>query len=571
MANGKMERGDLNAGDYTHPIFGTTTIGKAFQPLTGLHHEIGGWESGNVYPKCRLCHSTDPDTLEDYTPFLGTEADPLPNPFLIRSCQNCHDRYTLHDIKEHVITNDVYTVGGIEDPETTIDDNWKCYACHGDYMIDPPPVSALPTPVITHLEPDMGSPGIIIDIWGTNQQFGEQYTSPQNGNDEVWVKTQTTPAIWTPIEVYEWTENLVRAKLPGAIYFDLLPFSSKIRVAKRDLSVPLGSIGDMVKSTAASFVVRKHPVIDTVTPGQGGFAATVVLNGNGYADVATNLQEYIDPTTDYGYSTYVLLGLDNDVYRARKYPSAWSQTQIDFLLGGDHDKKQLMDLKSGSLVVPPQVYEGTWDVYVVTDYFKDDGDGKYNYGQPSYVGTLPPWAPRGLDLSYESLIGLGEWDDFETPEDEITNFENFLDGPRDANGDATAGLLGNEEAGPGTGDFLYHREVSTAAAFTVIDAPVITKVTRKIHAGDKAKVIGFGFGTVQGNAEIQLHKKFDGSGTYKVVPPEKTKVWTTTLIKFKMITFGTYPQKRFVRIVRPGSPDIESNLMKIKKIWAPNP
>jgi hypothetical protein len=84
-------------------------------PSMGTHEEINGM----VYPQCALCHWSQPSNQWDTNPY---------NPQSIRFCENCHTVDQLHNISEHVNTNNIYTVNGVPDQEVT--SNEKCVACH---------------------------------------------------------------------------------------------------------------------------------------------------------------------------------------------------------------------------------------------------------------------------------------------------------------------------------------------------------------------------------------------------------------------------------------------------------
>lgn len=71
-------------------------------------------------------------------------------------CENCHDRFTLHAISEHVTTNDIYTLNSTLNNEVT--DGNKCVACHGDNMGTLPPVPST-IAEIKRIEPNTGGTG----------------------------------------------------------------------------------------------------------------------------------------------------------------------------------------------------------------------------------------------------------------------------------------------------------------------------------------------------------------------------------------------------------------------------
>ena len=177
VKNGVLWAGGLNS-QRPDPWF---MPAKPYQPgvlpdlFRGLHHETNGL----VRPKCYNCHANNPDSDPSY--------DPL-NPYLIRMCENCHDRFTLHAISEHVTTNDIYTLNSTLTNEVT--DGNKCVACHGDAMgpLPPPPTTIAE---IKRIEPNtggtgkvsFGSPGITLALIPT--AAGNFPASAWNGQLEI--------------------------------------------------------------------------------------------------------------------------------------------------------------------------------------------------------------------------------------------------------------------------------------------------------------------------------------------------------------------------------------------------
>jgi hypothetical protein len=125
----------------------------------GLHEQ-----PGDVTSECSLCHSQNPDDS------FNTNPD---DPNNIRTCENCHDIYTLHDITEHMTTNNIYTVGGVLNQTVYVEpgDAWKCVACHGGGGLPPP---APGHPAILPLPYDCGSPGVVFDIEPDGVSFGNK-------------------------------------------------------------------------------------------------------------------------------------------------------------------------------------------------------------------------------------------------------------------------------------------------------------------------------------------------------------------------------------------------------------
>jgi hypothetical protein len=394
------------------------------------------------------------------------------------------------------------------------------------------------------------------------------------------MKIRKTPVQWTPILPYTWSDGIIQFKIPGKVWWENLPFNSKIRIYKRNPTKALTSPGAYLKSGAVSFVVRKHPVITAVQPATGYYGQKVNLTGNGFAHIGATLREEIFTTgssAGYGYSTYVLLKCSNDVYRPRSYPKSdfavgpggnWRQDEIAFLAGGKSRMSRLLDVKAGSFVVEPQLYEAAWQIYVVTDYFRDDADLIYNYGalgNAAVGGRADPDNDKlGLDLCTQSLYDLCEYQDPLNSKCGDPTW-NFLDGP-DGNSPlvyplGTVPLPAYDDT---VGDFLLHREISAGGPeFTVIDVPTITAVTKKLYGNGICKIWGFNFGIDQGSQVIQVGNKAFTNIKSIDASSRRMRFWSTTKIKFKIPKFGavaaTYPKVKYIRIMRPGSPDVYSN------------
>jgi len=136
-ANGMVSNGSVVAGDPA------PTANKPYRPTSGTHHEIDGY----VVYRCSLCHGNDPGEFN---------CDP-DNPLLIRFCENCHSKESLHSIQEHMTAGHGLTV------------NQKCAACHG-VVPNASPVSGLSQPVITYITPSFGPAGTV--CWIAGENFG---------------------------------------------------------------------------------------------------------------------------------------------------------------------------------------------------------------------------------------------------------------------------------------------------------------------------------------------------------------------------------------------------------------
>ena len=531
-------------GNYPAPImanglmsYGTIHADKAFSALTGTHHEVGEGTvlSGNVYGKCYSCHAADPDSP------LRTDPYDAEYEYYIRYCENCHDVGTLHDIAEHVtdgpsqgrvlsgdcvdvpLSDKIYTVGGALDQCVTAND--KCVACHGDVLAVLPPAPTI-TPGIDAEVPSFGSPGIIVQLHGSN--FG-----PRLDDDAVQMRIENPPGtgiyVWEAVPIYSWADNLIEFFVPGGSFWPALPESSRVRVLKNVDGSP------DLKSAYQAFMVRKHPEIWAISPTAGTWTQKIDITGRGFYTKQEKIYDYLvlNNKAGFGFSTYVELHASNDKYRATVYPKvpnpipppnklAWLPTNIAVKL----NIGSLFDIKTGVAVPDPQLYEGSWNMQVVTDYFKDDGDGLYF---DKTTGALD----IGQVMTPDGLLPLND------PDSPYTEPWNALDGP---NGTGTTTY--------GDGDILLHRERSEPAAFNVLHVPILNKVKPRSGAykGNTVKAIGYGFGTATGQVEVG-NKAFTAS-KFAIV-----KSWGTTKVNFKMPGFGVglVGKKKWVKIHVPGT------------------
>jgi hypothetical protein len=390
--------------------------------MDGTHHEV----DGKVYPKCYNCHGTNPDTDPSWDPT---------NVYLIRMCENCHDVYTLHAITEH--TTDGYSVYQSGGAIRAITANEKCVACHSDNQGQLP---TLPTevPVIWYAEPSQISPGGIVTLYHVAPPaLGSDFGAKQDA-DKVQIGQDPDgagplPIAWVDVPVYSWTEDRVQFVVPGWT-FQPLPTASGVRVVKQT-GVTAGGDPITSNSNVVSLGIRKHPEIDSLAPNSGGWGATVTVNGVGFFSNRESVGAANPAGKKYGYSTYVELNASNDKYRATVYSSglSWTDTSIQFKVG------PLYDTNYAQPVLPQNLYQGCWNVSVVTDYFQDDGDNVH-------------------------LLATGAID---------------------------------------PGDTLLYREVSDPTCFTVTNQPKIFSVNPKVIVrGNTAIIYGTFFGPTKGTSSV---------------------------------------------------------------------
>ena len=254
-ANGPMTTGVLNAYNAI-----TNPLGKHYKPADGTHHQIDGL----VYAKCDFCHANAPGHI-NYDP---------ESPILIRYCENCHDVKTLHGIQEHMIANNIYTVGGNVDMPVTADQ--KCEACHGSVPVGAPPSRVIKPPVIKNIDPMFGDAGTECTISGENfGSAGSVLLTPRMGD------TGNTRKV--PSSNCTWSISAITFTIPD----DLSPGNYNIRVNTADgISNIISNmkvftvIGDPVPIPCPTLV----PSITIIEPPLGADNPLVTIHGQDFCD-----------------------------------------------------------------------------------------------------------------------------------------------------------------------------------------------------------------------------------------------------------------------------------------------
>ena len=266
---------------------------------------------------------------------------------------------------------------------------------------------------IDRLEPDFGTPGIIVSIYPRTDNFGEKMR-----NDRVQVSEYDIAGNkWTYVDVpiYMWSPDKIQFKVPDMTFHVGV---HNVRVKKTDV------YGNIVYTTPwREFNIKEHPDINYLTPSTGSWGKVVAIKGSGFGDIQEHIykgdevsgdgignddgicEELEACYPDYGYSTYVDLFASNDHYRTTAYPknfngNDWESNDISFKL------EDLLDTNTGNPVPAQELYPGCWNVKVITDYFEDDGDGKYNYG---IAGLDTPTNPQGTGSGDRLLYRDGSY------------------------------------------------------------------------------------------------------------------------------------------------------------------
>jgi len=364
------------------------------------------------------------------------------------------------------------------------------------------PILQAATVEIDRIEPNFGPPRITVSIYPRTGNFGEKMK-----NDRVQMSeydADNNEWIYIDVPIYEWSPDKIQFKVLDMTFQAGLHY---VRVKKTD------AYGNIIYMTSwKEFNITEHPNITSLTPSTGIWGSIVAVKGSGFGDIKEYIQKgdeilgdgigNDDGTCDsfevcypdYGFSTYVEFNASNDKYRATAYPKNlngydWESTDISFKI------KNLLDTNTGNPVPAQELYKGCWNVTVVTDYFKDDGDGKYNYGL------------FGLDMPANPL-------------------------------------------GTGSGDELIYRDISNPVCFTssgYVSPPFISSVIL-YKQGEGIYIIqvaGAGFGSTQGTGYVII-----GSRT---ITGANIISWSNNYIRFKFTyVSGEYPRvaTKTLKVVR---------------------
>jgi hypothetical protein len=222
---------------------------KPYRPMDGTHHEINGY----AYSNCFQCHANDP----------GPFHSDLDNPLLIRFCENCHSRDSLHSIQEHVTAGNGLTV------------QEKCIACHGG-MPDVVPPSGAKFPAITGISPLHGSQGTSCTITGKNFYITG---STQN--------ILLTPKMGATDQTYRipsgscsrWRDDSIIFTLPSGL--DARNYTVRVETVNGTSNV---RVFTLTGSKPCIPCPAQTPVINSIEPPVGTDNAIVIVHGQNFGD-----------------------------------------------------------------------------------------------------------------------------------------------------------------------------------------------------------------------------------------------------------------------------------------------
>ena len=240
-ANGPVLTGSVVAGDYPAP-----SANKPFRPNDGTHHEI----DGKAYMECWLCHAGDSDSE-----FRVDPTDPL----LIRPCENCHSKDSLHSIVDHVTAGQGLTV------------NQKCAACHG-VAPNTSPVSGTAKPVIKYITPSFGPEGTSCSITGQNfGSSGDILLTPRTGETDQPVQISSGNCTWT--------NGLIIFNVPSGLLSR--NYNLKVETSNGISNLRVFTLTGRPPCIACPTLV---PNIDSMEPLVGTQNSMVTINGQNFGD-----------------------------------------------------------------------------------------------------------------------------------------------------------------------------------------------------------------------------------------------------------------------------------------------
>jgi hypothetical protein len=239
-ANGPATTGNVTAGDPD------PNANKPYRPLDGTHHEIDGY----ILPNCSLCHGDN----------LSFNTD---NPLLIRYCENCHSRDSLHGIQEHVTADNGLTV------------QEKCIACHGG-MPDTTPTSGAKSPVIIDISPRYGPQGTSCTITGknfdTSSSIRNILLTPKMGATDQTYIIPSGLCSW-------WSNDLIIFSVPSGL--DARNYSVKVQTVNGTSNIRVFTLTGTQPCISCPTLA---PNIDSMEPLLGADNSLITINGQNFGD-----------------------------------------------------------------------------------------------------------------------------------------------------------------------------------------------------------------------------------------------------------------------------------------------
>jgi len=274
------------------------------------HHM--GFRSGAT-TECASCHCADPN-------------DPAwqhDNPELIRYCEICHDRGTLHSIEPHVSDTPGWEAigfhagGGGVDPETyrTFWNIEQCFGCHPGGPVEPEVPDERPcSPAIDAkaggIYPDFAGGGTLVTV--TGQCFG----SGQGEGRSVQVKKISDGGLWTEMPISSWSDDSIEFEIPN---LSLTPGNYRVRIHNEE--------GAWENSNQVALTYYgEHPMPLIVVPNSGTCGGWLDVVGS--PGCFGHVQEEMLDTYQGVYYVVDFVSDSGETFTALKYRN-WSTTSID--------------------------------------------------------------------------------------------------------------------------------------------------------------------------------------------------------------------------------------------------
>jgi hypothetical protein len=285
---------------------------KAIYGSFDTHHM--GFQ-GNVTSECDTCHGPDPDS-PDWNPY---------DPALIRLCETCHSRETLHRIHTQDYDGWRWQAVGFHtsaeapgDPCADVDptmhgdftSNEICGGCHVITNIPEPPPPPRRRPAIdatiAGIQPNHASCGAMVTLRG--KRFGAEHTAGYR----VQMKLQYSDNPWVDVPVHLWTKTLIAFEVPC---WTLPPGNYKVRVV-----TPTGKCNSV-------FALEGLMSVASVDPEASSYGERITISGVGFG----NVQAEVYANGYNGVHRVVDFISPDGIYTALDYKS-WGDTSIKVTL-----------------------------------------------------------------------------------------------------------------------------------------------------------------------------------------------------------------------------------------------
>lgn len=366
-ANGPVISGSVIVGDQPPP-----TANKPYRPMDGTHHE-----AGNFYSKCWLCHAGDSDPNWDSN-----------NPLLIRYCENCHSKDSLHGTEEHIAAGQGLTV------------NQKCAACHGG-IPDTSPVLGPIQPVIKYVTPSYGPAGTLCYITGENfGSSGNILLTPRMGETDQTRRISSGDCTWTnEVIVFNVPSGLsnrnynLKVETPNGI--------SNIRVftlTGTQLCIPCPTL---------------VPNINSMEPLLGAEDVLVTIHGQNFGDRHTSNRNVLLNSDPYNSSPSILSWTDNKIqFRFPRWQFNPGTIHVKVQTENGESNQKDFELRRKPLRIDSMDHPGTTVLRLSglgfgdSQYVRPDGYGWVSTVAFSHPGGTIPVSPDSITSWSDTEIQL---------------------------------------------------------------------------------------------------------------------------------------------------------------------